>query len=594
VKRTLLLLSGLVVLACSSMQSNLSPEQAQELDSVRLDSIRSKIDDNRLAEAYQDISFLKRDPDDDIPNSELEQLSERVTERMAAEFEERIDQRDYVQAFRHYLSLAGIGKEDLVPDWSVPALLQALAQSSYEAGDKPLAFYYAQRALAEGAGGEQLLGLLLDLSRELENAAVYETAVREFKLQELELPEERASPEVRAPSVDRMVSGTVTIWVNRGIKIEGGMGYPDRVIGSGFFIDERGYLLTNYHVVASEVDPEYEGYSRLYIRLSERVEDRIPAKVVGYDRIFDLALVKADVDPRFIFSYGGSADLKVGGRIIAIGSPAGLENTVTSGIVSATGRRFLQMGDAIQVDVPINYGNSGGPLLDESGKLVGIVFAGIEQFEGVNFAIPFDWVEKMLPRLYAGEEAGHPWLGAAVQEVDKGLEVIYTVPDSPVYRAGLREGDIIESLNGESYTKIGEIQAALLDLDYPVLVTLRWKREGESLQGAVSLAERPYSPIEESLEKDLRDNVLLPLFGMKIERTSRFLWRANYSVRRVLPGSIADETGLSKDDPLSIQGWELDTENRYAFLRIYVKKRKSGFMESVVQLAAYLETDIFI
>jgi len=594
VKRTLLLLSGLVVLACSSMQSNLSPEQAQELDSVRLDSIRSKIDDNRLAEAYQDISFLKRDPDDDIPNSELEQLSERVTERMAAEFEERIDQRDYVQAFRHYLSLAGIGKEDLVPDWSYLELLQALAQSSYEAGDKPLAFYYAQRALAEGAGGEQLLGLLLDLSRELENAAVYETAVREFKLQELELPEERASPEVRAPSVDRMVSGTVTIWVNRGIKIEGGMGYPDRVIGSGFFIDERGYLLTNYHVVASEVDPEYEGYSRLYIRLSERVEDRIPAKVVGYDRIFDLALVKADVDPRFIFSYGGSADLKVGGRIIAIGSPAGLENTVTSGIVSATGRRFLQMGDAIQVDVPINYGNSGGPLLDESGKLVGIVFAGIEQFEGVNFAIPFDWVEKMLPRLYAGEEAGHPWLGAAVQEVDKGLEVIYTVPDSPVYRAGLREGDIIESLNGESYTKIGEIQAALLDLDYPVLVTLRWKREGESLQGAVSLAERPYSPIEESLEKDLRDNVLLPLFGMKIERTSRFLWRANYSVRRVLPGSIADETGLSKDDPLSIQGWELDTENRYAFLRIYVKKRKSGFMESVVQLAAYLETDIFI
>jgi len=594
VKRTLLLLSGLVVLACSSMQSNLSPEQAQELDSVRLDSIRSKIDDNRLAEAYQDISFLKRDPDDDIPNSELEELSERVTERIVAEFQERIDQGDYVQAFRHYLSLAGIGKEDLVPDWSYLELLQALAQSSYEAGDKPLAFYYAQRALAEGAGGEQLLGLLLDLSRELENAAVYETAVREFKLQELELPEERASPEVRAPSVDRMVSGTVTIWVNRGIKIEGGMGYPDRVIGSGFFIDERGYLLTNYHVVASEVDPEYEGYSRLYIRLSERVEDRIPAKVVGYDRIFDLALVKADVDPRFIFSYGGSADLKVGGRIIAIGSPAGLENTVTSGIVSATGRRFLQMGDAIQVDVPINYGNSGGPLLDESGKLVGIVFAGIEQFEGVNFAIPFDWVEKMLPRLYAGEEAEHPWLGAAVQEVDKGLEVIYTVPDSPVYRAGLREGDIIESLNGESYTKIGEIQAALLDLDYPVLVTLRWKREGESLQGAVSLAERPYSPIEESLEKDLRDNVLLPLFGMKIERTSRFLWRANYSVRRVLPGSIADETGLSKDDPLSIQGWELDTENRYALLRIYVKKRKSGFMESVVQLAAYLETDIFI
>jgi serine protease Do len=576
------------------MQSNVPSEQVRELDSVRLDSIRSKIDDNRFAEAYQDISLLMRDPEDSIPNSQLEELSERVKERIVTAFEERIEQGEYAEAFRHYLSLVGIGKEDLVPDWSAPTLLQALAQSSYDAGEKPLAFYYAQRALAAGAKGEQLLALLLDLSRELENATVYKTALLEYEQQELELPGEEAGPEVQAPSVDRMVSGTVTIWVNRGIKIEGGMGFPDRVIGSGFFIDERGYLLTNYHVVASEVDPEYEGYSRLYIRLSERVEDRIPAQVVGYDRIFDLALVKAEVDPQFTFSYGGSADLKVGGRIIAIGSPAGLENTVTSGIVSATGRRFLQMGDAIQVDVPINYGNSGGPLLDESGKLVGIVFAGIEQFEGVNFAIPFAWVEKMLPRLYAGEEVGHPWLGAAVQEVDSGLEVIYTVPESPAARAGLREGDVIESLNGSSYTEIGDIQAAILDLDYPVLVSLGWKRDGESVEGAISLAERPYSPIEESLEKDLRDNVILPLFGMKIERTGQFLWRANYAVRRVLPGSIADETGLSRDDPLSIQGWELDMENRFAFLRIYVKKRKSGFLESIVQLAAYLETDIFI
>jgi S1-C subfamily serine protease len=593
-KPVLLLFVGLAVMACSSTPSNVATEQVPELDSVRIDSIRSKIDDNRLAEAYQDISLLMRDPEDAIPNADLEELSEQVSERIATVFREQIDQGEYAEALRHYLSLVGVEKADLLPDWSLPKLLQLLALSKYEAGEKPLAFYYAQRALEEGVKGEELVSLLLDLSRELGNPTVYERALREFEQQELELPEGGADPEVRAASVDRMVTGTVTIWVNRGIKIEGGMGFPDRVIGSGFFIDERGYLLTNYHVVASEVDPEYEGYSRLYIRLSDRVEEKIPAQVVGYDRIFDLALVKAEVEPQYTFSYGGSADLKVGGRIIAIGSPAGLENTVTSGIVSATGRRFLQMGDAIQVDVPINYGNSGGPLLDESGKLVGIVFAGIEQFEGVNFAIPFDWVEKMLPRLYAGKEAGHPWLGAAVQEVDKGLEVIYTVPGSPADRAGLREGDIIESLNGESYFKIGEIQSALLDLDYPVLISLRWRREGESLEGALSLAERPYSPIEESLERDLRENVLLPLFGMKVERTSRFLWRANYSVRRVLPGSVADETGLSKDDPLTIQGWEIDTENRFALLRIYVKKRKSGFLESIVQLAAYLETDIFI
>jgi hypothetical protein len=131
-------------------------------------------------------------------------------------------------------------------------------------------------------------------------------------------------------------------------------------------------------------------------------------------------------------------------------------------------------------------------------------------------------------------------------------------------------------------------------MDYPVLVRISFKRDGETHEGAVSLAERPFSPIEESLAFDLRDNLLMPLFGMKLERTSRFLWRANYTVRRVLPGSIADETGLSKGDPLSIQGWEIDMENRFAILRIYVKKRKSGFLESAVQLAAYLETDVFI
>ncbi len=594
-KRFFLLLTvPFILFACTTVQNSVVPEEIKELRAVRLDSIQSKIDENQLAEAYQDISFLKRNPEEGIPALELEDLSGVVLDRLVKAFEEQVDNHEYSAAFRYYLSLVGIGKEDLVPEWSVPLLLYRMAESSYDAGEQPLAFYYAQRAFNAGSATEPLLSLLLKLAVELQNAKVHQLALKEIERQGIEAPEDAAAATVGIPPVERMVQGTVTVWVNRGIKLERGMGFPDRVIGSGFFIDSRGYLLTNYHVIASEVDPEYEGYSRLYIRLSDSAEEKVPARVVGYDRLFDLALIKAEVEPQFTFSYSGSSDLKVGGRIIAIGSPAGLENTVTSGIVSATGRRFLQMGDAIQVDVPINYGNSGGPLLDDSGQLVGIVFAGIEQFEGVNFAIPYNWVEKALPRLYRGDEAGHPWLGIAIQEGDKGLEVIYTVPGSPADRAGIKEGDILVSLNGTSYTAIGDIQSALLDLDYPVLVNLEWQRDGQSFSGALSLAERPYSPIEESLAKDLRDNVLLPLFGIKIEKTSRFLWSTNYAVRRVLPGSIADETGLSKDDPLSIQGWELDEENRFALLRIYVKKRKSGFLESAVQLAAYLETDIFI
>jgi serine protease Do len=463
-----------------------------------------------------------------------------------------------------------------------------------EAGNKPLAFLYALRARSAGADGRELFTLLLGLAADLRNPGVFAEVRAAMQERGMDIPPELVARAPTRPQVEEMVRGTVTIWVNRGIRLEGGVGYPDRVIGSGFFVDPRGYLLTNYHVIASEVDPKYEGYSRLYVRLSDRSEEKVPAKVVGYDRIFDLALVKAELDAPFVFSAANSPELKVGNTIIAIGSPAGLENTVTSGIVSATGRRFLQMGDTVQVDVPINPGNSGGPLLDSEGRLVGVVFAGIEQFEGINFAIPYEWVLRALPRLYTPKEAGHPWLGMALRESDGGLEVVYSVPQEPAERAGILAGDRIVSLNGQSFDKISDLQAALLGLDYPTLVTLSWQRGERVITGALSTAERPFSPIEVSLERDRRENVIYPLFGMKLEQVGQTLFRSNYVVRDVLPGSIADETGLSKDDPLSLQGWKIDEENRFAVMQIYVKKKKSGFLESAVQLAAYLESENFI
>jgi len=589
----LLIFALIPILTCRTVDGGRTTEEIEELSTLRLESIQSKLDGELLAEAYQEASYLERNPGSNITAAEIEDLKKVILDRFSSAFHSSIDEEDYRGAIRYYCSLLAIGKQDLLPEWSLSDLFFLLAKASYEEEDKPLALLYAQRALAVGEPAEQPLLSMLELAREIGNVDVYKRVLKIFEEKGFNLPE--ADPGLmEVPTVEKMVQGTVTIWVNKGIKLERGIGFPDRVIGSGFFIDKRGYLLTNYHVIASEVDPEYEGYSRLFIRLSDKVEEKVPAKVVGYDRIFDLALIKAEVEPNFIYSYSGSSELKIGGRIIAIGSPAGLENTVTSGIVSATGRRFLQMGDAIQVDVPINYGNSGGPLLDEEGRLIGVVFAGIEQFEGVNFAIPYDWVQKALPRLYGGEEASHPWLGLALNESDKGLEVIYTVPDSPAEQAGIVEGDIIRTLNGRLYEEIGDIQAALLDLDYPCLVGLEWQREGQSLSGAVSLAARPFSPIEDSLNKDLRDNVLFPLFGMKIEKTGQFLWKKNYTISRVLSGSIADETGLSEDDPLTVQGFKIDTENRFAVLQIQVKKRKLGFLESIVQLAAYLETDIFI
>ena len=252
------------------------------------------------------------------------------------------------------------------------------------------------------------------------------------------------------------------------------------------------------------------------------------------------------------------------------------------------------MGDVIQIDAPINPGNSGGPLLDEEDNLLGVVFAGLEMFEGLNFAIPYNWVNKVFPYLFEEGEVTHSWLGIALDENESGLEIIYTVPGEPAWRAGIKAGDIIEELNGQHYTSTRDIQEALLQYKDETLITLSWSREEKTSKGVICLAERPFGPIELALKKDTRNNIIVPLFGMEIEATKNFLWETEYIVKRVFQGSIADNSGISEGDPLSIQKWYIDDEVKIAVLQVFVKKRKAGFFESIVQLAAYLESDNFI
>jgi S1-C subfamily serine protease len=396
------------------------------------------------------------------------------------------------------------------------------------------------------------------------------------------------------PQPPEMISGTATVWVDRGIRVEEGVGRPDRVIGSGFFIDKRGYLVTNYHVIASEVDPEYEGYSRLFVRLPGSPENRVPARVIGYDRIFDIALLKIEVDPPYVFSFTNVRTLDPGARIFAIGSPGGLENSISSGIISATNRRFLQMGDALQVDVPINPGNSGGPLVNEDGQVIGIVFAGLEQFEGVNFAIPSFWIQHFLPELYDEGEIVHPWMGVAVHEGRDGLEVTYVAPGSPAESAGLHVGDILTSIDGWEPEKIGDAQKIILDREPDGLMDVEWSREGEEMSGYVALGERPWSPVEEALDVQEVDDLFPVLFGMRAEDISSLPWRSNYVVTRVYNGGVADETGLSEQDPFILRHFDVMEDRRIALVRIVVKKRKAGFVESGIQLGSYLEVDNFL
>ncbi|MGO9310527.1 MAG: peptidase S1, partial [Spirochaetia bacterium] len=142
--------------------------------------------------------------------------------------------------------------------------------------------------------------------------------------------------------------------------------------------------------------------------------------------------------------------------------------------------------------------------------------------------------------------------------------------------------------------KLGDIQEEVLRHSPPSLVSLGVRRGGTSQNMLLCLSARPDEPITVALDRDARDNVLYPLFGMQLENVGSFLWKGDYIVKRVTQGSIADESGISPDDPLTIQDWQVDTDKGYAVLQVVIKKKKAGFLESAIQIAAYLETDNFI
>ncbi len=568
---------------------------ATPLPEVRLNEVKDLLKAGSYLQTYQALDEMRRDKTL-LAAADVDALQRQADSALAAAFQDAIAARDFATALRLLDSAETLGKTDVAGAWTRASLLAAIASAQAASGDVVLALLTQLRLLSlSSAPSQDDYVAALQAAAAAGNRAVQRSLVAQMKDHGLAVPDDLGADLDAAPSFPRMISGTVTILVNKGIKVQNGVGYPDSVIGSGFFIDRRGYIVTNHHVIESEVDPKYEGYSRLYIRLSESpLGEKIPAKVIGYDKILDLALIKAEITPSYTFGGYGGETMQPGDRIYAIGSPAGLEKTITSGIVSAMGRRLLQVGDSMQVDVPLNPGNSGGPLLNEKGDLVGIVFAGLQQYEGLNFAVPYPWVEKALPALYKGGEAVHPWLGMAIAEGEQGLEVVYVVPDEPAALAGIRTGDLLEKVDGVSFKTLGDVQEAILGHEAPTILRVGLRRGTDTVDALVCVGPRPDNPIEIALKRDARDNVLYPLFGMQLDHIGTFLWKGDYVVKRVTRGSVADESGISVDDPLTIQDWKVDTDKGYALLQVVIKKKRAGFLESAIQIGAYLETDNFI
>ncbi|MBR2463671.1 MAG: serine protease [Spirochaetaceae bacterium] len=410
--------------------------------------------------------------------------------------------------------------------------------------------------------------------------------------------------------VSQYISGTVTVWVDLGIHVERGVGYANRAIGSGFFIDRRGYIITNYHVIQPEVDPKYEGYSRVYIKLSSDPDTRIPAKVVGWDPLLDLALLKAEIDAPYVFSLGSSQELDVGDKIFAIGSPAGLEWTITSGIVSAEGRRLLSMGPVMQIDAAINSGNSGGPIIDEAGNVQAIAFAGMLDFQGLNFAIPVEYLKLQLPLLAAGGLREHGWIGALGKDNEpdqfssapRGLLVQYLMPGGSGHRAGLQVGDIITAVNDIPVDGIDSFHNILKSMMAETILRLsvytpQDATSGEEAAGrericVVYLDKRPRQPGYEIYQRDTIGNAFLPILGMKLTPASDRN-KKSYTVSQLLRGGVADESGFSVHDPVDILKVELSKEKDVLYAQLYTKKRKNGYFEVGIAVGSPLDSPFY-
>lgn len=393
------------------------------------------------------------------------------------------------------------------------------------------------------------------------------------------------------------INATVTIWVDKGIRIENGAGYADRVIGSGFFIDKRGYIVTNHHVISDLVDPKHESYTRLYIKLARDSESRIPAKVIGYDSLLDLALIKAEVEPPFILELGSSSDLQIGDKVSAIGTPLGLHGTITSGIVSAVDRKLFTTGNVLQIDAAVNSGNSGGPCIDENMKVQAIVFAGIMQYQGLNFAIPVEYLRQDLPFLYNGGKRNHSWIGAYGHTMKEGLkktglEIQYVMPGGTASRADIKKSDVITFVDNKRVYSLEDMQDILRNYGSEVIISCNYQRDGESKSTLLYLDERPKYPGYEIYKSDLISNSFIPIFGMELASASGHSQR-KFVISDILKGSVADESGFSVTDPVYVAGIDFSEKKDAIAIQVNTRRKKRGYLDVSIMLTSSLDSPYY-
>ncbi len=431
-----------------------------------------------------------------------------------------------------------------------------------------------------------LCALLVGGGLAVAHAAFPTTAHINLKLAD---PNEGPSRITMAPAAKRAMPAVVKVSVSKVVKAPAGMQMPEGMdpmfrqffgngfgngsdvprshreagLGSGVIVSPDGYILTNNHVVDDASD--------VRVTLADRREFK--GRVVGKDAKIDLAVVKIDANNLPVITVGNSSKMEVGDCVLAIGNPYGVGQTVTMGIISATGRAGLGIEDYedfIQTDAAINPGNSGGALVNDRGELVGIntaILAGNSGGnQGIGFAVPVNLARQVMDQIVTNGHVVRSYLGIQVQDVTPGIAkamglngpegalISQVTPDSPAQRAGLQSGDVITQINGTPVETSNQLRMTVSMMNAGQSVKLNVIRDGQPRVITAQVSEMPGEHIQRaSNDQDHTDKTLQ---GVRVEdldvQSARQLGLPANSkgvvVTDVDPASQAAAAGLHEGD----------------------------------------------
>lgn len=344
----------------------------------------------------------------------------------------------------------------------------------------------------------------------------------------------------------------------------------ERALGSGVIVDSKGYIITNRHVV--------EKADRVRVRFQDDPPGvQHDAKVIGTDQETDLAVIKVEIDhPLPVAKLGNSDAMQVGDWVLAVGSPFGLSETVTAGIVSAKGRDIVpgrQFQTFIQTDAAINPGNSGGPLVNMSGEVIGIntaILSETNAYAGVGFALPSKTVADVYNQLTGPEHrVSRGSIGITFDSVENpaiarvyglgsGISVSTVIPGSPADQAGLKVGDTITAVDGKKVSKGNELVADIAARRPGSKASLTFVRNGKEQEATVTIADRAKlyaARLGDDQENDDSNSPKQSKFGLTVRKvTPEMAERLDLPsgrgviVQDVKPGSFAEDVNLGRGD----------------------------------------------